>query len=139
MFVCCTLLIAGLPPLSGFVAKFALLATAFDVSSTLELPMQSWLLVCALLLSGLASLVACARIGMRLFWSPAGRITPRLRVIEATPVALLVAVCIALTVYAAPVMSYLDKAAVGLHAPQTYIDAVLSAQRDSPLAHETER
>jgi multicomponent K+:H+ antiporter subunit D len=139
MFVCCTLLIAGLPPLSGFVAKFALLATAFDVSSTLELPMQSWLLVCALLLSGLASLVACARIGMRLFWSPAGRITPRLRVIEATPVALLVAVCIALTVYAAPVMSYLDKAAVGLHAPQTYIDAVLSAQRDSPPAHETER
>jgi multicomponent K+:H+ antiporter subunit D len=96
-------------------------------------------LVCALLLSGLASLVACARIGMRLFWSPAGRITPRLRVSEATPAALLVALCIALTVYAAPVMSYLDQAAVGLHTPQTYIDAVLTEHRNRPLAHETER
>lgn len=139
MFVCCTLLIAGLPPLSGFVAKFALLATALEAHSKLELPVQSWLLVCALLLSGLASLVACARIGMRLFWSPAGRITPRLRVSEAAPAALLVALCIALTVYAAPVMSYLDQAAVGLHTPQTYIDAVLTAHRNPPLAHETER
>jgi len=130
MFVSCTLLIAGLPPLSGFVAKLALLAAALDVRSTLELPAQSWLIICALLVSGLASLVACARIGMRLFWSPAGRSTPRLRVVEATPAALLVALCIALTVYAAPVMSYLHKAAVGLHAPQIYIHAVLSAHRE---------
>lgn len=139
MFVCCTLLIAGLPPLSGFVAKFALLAAALDVRSTLDLPVQAGVFVCALLVSGLASLIACARIGMRLFWSPAGRTTPRLRVIEATPAALLVALCIALTIYAAPVMSYLDKAAVGLHAPHTYIHAVLSTQRERAPAQDTER
>jgi multicomponent K+:H+ antiporter subunit D len=139
MFVCCTLLIAGLPPLAGFVAKFALLAGALDVRATLELPLQSWLYVGALLLSSLATVVACARIGMRLFWSPAGRSTPRLRVLEATPAALLVGLCIALTFYAAPVMSYLDKAAAGLHAPQTYIRTVLSTQRAPEATQGAER
>lgn len=139
MFVCCTLLIAGLPPFSGFVAKFALLVAALDVRPTLQLPAQSWVFVGALLASSLASLVACTRIGMRLFWSPAGRTTPRLRAIEATPAALLVALCIALTVYAAPVMSYLGKAAAGLYAPQTYIHAVLSTQRERASAQGTER
>jgi multicomponent K+:H+ antiporter subunit D len=139
MFVCCTLLIAGLPPLSGFVAKFALLVAALDARPVLKMPGQSWLLVCALLMSTMASLVACARVGMRLFWSPAGRTTPRLRVLEATPAAFLVVLCIALTAYAAPVMSYLEKAAVGLHSPRPYIDAVLSSHRERPAAQETGR
>jgi multicomponent K+:H+ antiporter subunit D len=128
MFVCCTLLIAGLPPLSGFVAKFALLAAAFDVRAAPELPIPSMLLIGVLLASGLVTLIACARIGMRLFWSPGGRATPRLRALEAVPAAVLVVLCIALTFYAAPVMSYLDQAAEALHTPRTYIHAVLATQ-----------
>ena len=31
-FVCCVLLVTGLPPLPGFLAKFALLATALDAA-----------------------------------------------------------------------------------------------------------
>jgi multicomponent K+:H+ antiporter subunit D len=138
MFVCCTLLIAGLPPLSGFLAKFALLSAAFDVRSTVELPLNSLLLICALLASGLVTLIACTRIGMRLFWSPVGRATPRLRALEAIPAAVLVVLCIALTIYAAPVMSYLEQAAHALHTPQSYIHAVFSTQPERVPAQSAE-
>jgi multicomponent K+:H+ antiporter subunit D len=63
-----------------------------------------------------------------LFWSVVGRATPRLRVIEAGPVALLLLLCVALTIAADPVMTFTQAAAQGLSAPATYIDAVLSAQ-----------
>ena len=65
---------------------------------------------------------------MRLFWTVTERTTPRLRVIEAGPVAFLVLLSIALTVGASPVMTYLESAARTLHAPAIYIEAVLSAQ-----------
>jgi multicomponent K+:H+ antiporter subunit D len=51
---------------------------------------------------------------------------PRVRVIEMLPVALLLALCAAITVEAAPVMRYLGEAAKALHAPRGYVDAVLS-------------
>lgn len=133
-FVCCALLVAGLPPLSGFVSKFAMLSAAVEIAPTAELPAQSWIFVAAMLMTGLAAIVSLARIGMRLFWSVVGRTTPRLRAIEAGPVALLVILCIGLTIAADPVMSYLDAAAQGLSSPQTYIDAVLSAEPSVAMA-----
>jgi multicomponent K+:H+ antiporter subunit D len=75
----------------------------------------------------LAAIIALTRMGMRLFWSVVGRTTPRLRVIEAAPVALLIVACVALTMLADPVMTYMEAASQVLIAPQTYIDAVLSA------------
>jgi multicomponent K+:H+ antiporter subunit D len=80
------------------------------------------------LLSGFASLVALSRVGMRLFWSVAARSTPRLRVLEAAPVATLVLLCLALTVAANPVAQYLDSTARSLHQPDTYVRAVLAAR-----------
>lgn len=126
MFVCCTLLVAGLPPMPGFVAKFALLSTALDATHAGVAPWTTWAFFAAILLSGLASLIALSRVGMRLFWSVAGRATPRLRVLEATPVAALVLVCLGLTLAAGPVSRYLDSAGRSLHQPDTYIRAVLS-------------
>ena len=55
---------------------------------------------------------------MRLFWSVTGRTTPRLRLIEAGPVAFLILLCIGLTVAAGPVMAYIDSAARMLSAPR---------------------
>ena len=132
MFVCCALLVAGLPPLPGFVAKFALLSTALSAAQVGAVPWTTWVFFAAILLSGFASLIALSRVGIRLFWSVAARSTPRLRVLEAIPVAALVLLCLGLTVAAGPVAAYLDSAARSLHDPKTYIHAVLSAEPREP-------
>jgi multicomponent K+:H+ antiporter subunit D len=135
MFVCCTLLVTGLPPLPGFVAKFALLSTALRAAQAGAVPWTTWVFFASILLSGFASLIALSRVGMRLFWSVAARATPRLRVLEAAPVAALVLLCLALSIAAGPVARYLDSAARSLHEPNTYVRAVLSAHSDG----QTER
>ena len=128
-FVFCALLVTGLPPLAGFIAKFSLVAAAIDA---LPAPGSSgssfgseWLLIIALLGGGLAGLIALSRVGMRLFWSSAGRQTPRLWISEAAPVAFLILICVALTVAAGPAMTYLDSAAAALDRPEAYIRNVL--------------
>jgi multicomponent K+:H+ antiporter subunit D len=127
MFVCCALLLVGLPPLPGFVAKFALLAGSLGGPETAT-GLPRWTFIIAVLLSGLASLIALSRVGMRLFWSVAARTTPRLRVLEAAPVAVLVLLCLALGVAADPVARYLDATARSLHQPDTYVRTVLEAR-----------
>jgi multicomponent K+:H+ antiporter subunit D len=134
MFVCCVLLVTGLPPLPGFVAKFALLSTALREAPASGVPATTWTLMAAILLSGFAGLIALSRIGMRLFWSVAARTTPRLRVLEAAPVAALILLCLALSVAADPVARYLDSAARSLHQPDTYVRAVLSARSSERTA-----
>ena len=83
--------------------------------------------------TGLAGIVAFGRTGIRIFWSTDERTTPRLRLSEAGPVAVLILLCIALAAGAGPVSAYLDEAARSLDQPAQYIDAVLSAdtQRDT--------
>jgi multicomponent K+:H+ antiporter subunit D len=124
-FVCCALLVAGLPPLAGFIAKFAIVAAALDATPETGALGLEWLLVIALLAGGLAGLIALARVGMRLFWSVTGRQTPRLWVSEAAPVAFLILICISLTVAAGPAMTFLDSAAAALERPDVYIRNVL--------------
>jgi multicomponent K+:H+ antiporter subunit D len=132
-FVCCVLLAAGLPPLSGFIAKFAMLHALIAAASDEPMTWHSWALVVALLAAGFAAVIALSRIGMRLFWTVTGRTTPRLRVIQAGPVAFLLAICIALTVGARPVMTYLESAARSLHSPEVYIrNVLLTQQPDAP-------
>jgi len=46
-------------------------------------------------------------------------------VIEMAPVAVLLGLCFALTVAAAPAMRYLQDTAQALHAPRAYIEGVL--------------
>lgn len=131
MFVCCVLLVTGSPPLSGFVAKFALLSAAAHAAAGASWATAAWMLVFMTLAAGLASLVALTRIGMRLFWSVTGRNTPRLRVFEAAPVAILVLLCIALTLAAGPAMQFLEDTAASLRAPRIYIETVLTGE-DAP-------
>jgi multicomponent K+:H+ antiporter subunit D len=125
-FISCVLLVAGLPPLSGFVAKFALLHTVINAGGSIDWP--RWLFCGAVLATGLAALVTMTRIGLRLFWTATDRVPPRLRMIEIAPTALLMLLCAGLTVGTGPVMTYLDSAAKSLHSPEVYISVVRSTR-----------
>jgi multicomponent K+:H+ antiporter subunit D len=132
-FIACTLLITGLPPLSGFVAKFALLSALLNPAGlgTLATPgpgPAGWTLLALLIASGLASTIALSRTGIRYFWAPQERPAPRLRVIECLPIVGLLAACATLAVLAQPVLRYTAAAAATLHQPAPYIEAVLSAR-----------
>ena len=132
-FVCCALLVTGMPPLAGFIAKLAVLSAAFQGLTSGTDALRPWLLIALTIVGGFAGLIALCRIGMRLFWSVTGRATPRLRIIEAGPVAFLILLCIVLTAAAGPMMTYVDSAARTLNDPETYIRAVLPrTQRASP-------
>ncbi|MGB3290899.1 MAG: monovalent cation/H+ antiporter subunit D [Burkholderiaceae bacterium] len=138
-FVACALLITGLPPLSGFVAKFSLLSAALQTSSTDTPSVAAWSLVAAVLLSGLAGIIALGRTGVRLFWSSEETITPRLRVNEAAPVGALILACVALAFWAGPVMHYMGQTASYLDRPSAYIDAVLSQNSSRAVEPEAAR
>ena len=127
-FLMIALLLAGLPPLSGFLGKFALLDALFDLGGTGgPIPTIGWVLLAALLTSGLFTLIAMTRAGIRAFWSTLGREVPRVRVIEMTPIAALLLACVLMTVHAGPVLEYLQATAQALHAPGDYVRDVLAA------------
>jgi multicomponent K+:H+ antiporter subunit D len=130
MFVCCVLLVTGLPPLPSFIAKFALLSTALEWANGTEIAGPAWALCIAVLATGFAAVIALTRAGTRLFWTGTARRTPRLHVLEAAPVALLVLLCLMLSLASGPVMGFLEATASSLHEPTTYIRTVL-AGRDS--------
>ncbi|KYF61855.1 cation:proton antiporter [Sorangium cellulosum] len=129
-FMVCALLVAGLPPLSGFVAKASLLTALLSPrgggDASAPVSPAAWLLFGLLLLSGLAATISLARAGIRHFWSPGGRLPPRLKVVEAVSVLGLVLCCVLLTLFAEPVLRTTRATAAGLHAPEAYIEAVLS-------------
>jgi multicomponent K+:H+ antiporter subunit D len=133
-FVGCALVIVGLPPLSGFVAKFALLRAALDTTGGPDtaVPFASWAFLAMLLTSGLAGLIAMTRAGIRVFWAAPDRAVPRVGLIEIVPVAALLLLCAAQTVAAGPLMRYAEAAAQSLHAPHDYLRAVLAPATDRP-------
>ncbi|GIK99196.1 MAG: monovalent cation/H+ antiporter subunit D [Alphaproteobacteria bacterium] len=128
-FLLCGLLLAGLPPLSGFLAKFALL------SGLLEAGMSpgGWALLALLILSGFAVLIAAARAGVRTFWTTTEREVPRVGVIEMAPVAGLLLLCLVLTIQAGPAMQYMEATAQALHAPGDYLRSVLAQAPVAPV------
>ena len=132
-FIACALLVAGLPPLSGFVAKVAMLAVLLGlVDAGGAVSAAAWALVAALIGSGLLSMIALSRAGIRHFWAPHDRPPPRLRVVECVPIAALVVACAVLTIRAEPAYRYAMDAAQSLHQPGGYIDAVMSARPVPP-------
>lgn len=122
-FAVCALVVSGLPPLSGFVAKLAMLTALLE----LQRP-AAWVLFALLLLSGLMAATALLRIGMRHFWTAEARPSPRLRVAETLPIGLLLAGGLTLVLQGGPALDYMHKTAATLHAPGQYIAAVMSAR-----------
>ncbi len=131
-FIGCAAVIAGLPPLSGFIAKFVLLTAALNPTGLRQggaIPAGSWALLVVLLLSGLAALIAMTRAGIRAFWASPDQAAPRVRMIEMAPVVMLLILCAAQTVQAGPVMRFMQATARSLHASGDYVRAVLRPEQ----------
>jgi multicomponent K+:H+ antiporter subunit D len=131
--VACALLIIGMPPLSGFIGKLALLSAlinplGLDVAQDEPVSLQAGLLVALLILSGLASLIAFARLGVQRFWTPHERPSPVLRRYEYVPIVILLGLCITLTVMAEPLLRYTRDTASALHEPKQYVQSVLATR-----------
>ncbi len=127
-FAACAILLSGLPPLSGFIAKFAMLSAMMGTGAIGVPPTAAvWTLIILVILSGLAALISMTRAGIRTFWTSIEGTVPRVLVIEIVPVMFLLALTLALTVRAGPAMHYMDKTIRTLGNPDIYIDAVRNA------------
>ena len=135
-FMLCTLLLAGLPPLSGFVGKFAMLSGLLDGKAVTT---AGWTFFGLLIAAGFLSLIALSRTGIRHFWTQPHATMPSLPALEVLPVAALLAACVALTVWAEPVMQHAQATAGGLRTPTAYREAVLGAkQKPNPVPAKKE-
>ena len=123
LFLIAAISIAGLPPLSGFLAKAALLQ---GVPAPYTAPVWA-----AVLGSSLLVIMGLARGGIRLFWrvplvdpeAPRPRKAPTRRV-ELLAACLLLMYGVGMTVFAAPLMRHADAIASDLLAPSGYVDGV---------------
>ncbi len=131
-FVFCVLVIAGLPPLSGFIAKFAIIDGLLGLETAIAPPV--WGLIALIIASGLATVIATTRAGIDLIWTPSDKPQPVLRIAEAVPVGILLAACLGLTIFAGPAMRYMERTGQSLDDRQGYIDSVLGAPRAAPGA-----
>jgi multicomponent K+:H+ antiporter subunit D len=127
-FLAGTLVLAGLPPLSGFVAKVAMLSALVAMPAATGPAGSAAVLFTLQVVLGLLAAIALSRVGLRVFWSAERRPPPELKVAESLPVALLLGLCIALVVAGEPALRYMQATAGALHDPQQYIATVRAAQ-----------
>ncbi|MCO6387412.1 monovalent cation/H+ antiporter subunit D [Aliihoeflea sp. 40Bstr573] len=133
------MVLIGLPPLSGFLSKFAILHAIMGPASHAgegDAAMRIALAV-LLILSGVTALIALSRMGIRTFWAPVEPMQPRVTITETAPILFLITVLFALVLLAGPVMAVVTAAAADLHDPSRYLGAVLGAEHVPPFAQES--
>jgi multicomponent K+:H+ antiporter subunit D len=123
-FILVALLLAGLPPLPSFLAKFAIIDALMHHKATIDA--AAWMMAALMIVSGLVALIAMTRAGIELLWTPTDRPAVRLNLLEASSIGFLLAACIALMVGAAQTMVYMERTAQELSRPSSYVDAVRS-------------
>ena len=122
-FTVCAMVVAGLPPLSGFVAKLAMLSALLELRNP-----PAWALFALLIVSGLLAATALMRIGMRHFWAGVERPSLRLRVAETLPIAGLLVAAVVMVAQGERMLAFTRATAEALHAPELYIRAVMDAR-----------
>ncbi|OLL53217.1 monovalent cation/H+ antiporter subunit D [Bartonella henselae] len=128
-FGICAILIIGLPPFSGFIAKFMMFMAILNHNKedfAASLPVHyDWLFVIFVTISGFAALIALTRTGIRTFWVSHEGTVPRVQVIEFVPIAVLLTLCVLITIIAGPVSHYMSETAKTLYESRNYIGSVL--------------
>jgi multicomponent K+:H+ antiporter subunit D len=123
-FIACALIIAGLPPLNGFVAKFSILHALLHPGPDQAVSPGAIALIALILVSGLAAIITFLRFGVRTFWAADVLKPPPLQATEVAPIGLLLLLSVGATVQAGPVFNYLHRTADGLQQPPRYIERV---------------
>jgi multicomponent K+:H+ antiporter subunit D len=125
-FAACALMIAGLPPLSGFIAKFSMFHALLNPApGSAPIGTTGWVLMALVFVSGLIAIISMLRFGVRTFWAAEILQPPHLRVAEVAPVAGLLLLSLGMTVQARPLFDYLQRASADVHAPGKYVRRVL--------------
>jgi multicomponent K+:H+ antiporter subunit D len=129
-FLTCALLIAGVPPLAGFLGKFAMLSAvlSFDDLGNRDIPLIGIAFTAVVIISGLAALIALVREGTRTFWAAEEEELPSVPLVELVPVIVLLALTLGASVKAGPVMDYMEATATSLYHPHVYVRGVLGAE-----------
>ncbi len=122
--------LGGIPPLSGFWAKFALVKAGLEI--------ESWYAVTAALLVGVLTLFSMTKIWGEAFWkkqpddveaqplpNPVGRLAWMV-----APIAVLAASTVLIGLFGEPLFGYAERAAAQLLNPQEYISAVLQLEEE---------
>ncbi|MGC9423146.1 MAG: Na+/H+ antiporter subunit D [Vibrio sp.] len=119
--------LAGIPPLSGFFAKFVVIKAGIDT--------QAWLMVTSALAVGLLTLYSMVKIWAEAFWKPlpvAAETKPPLsdgeRFCLYLPIILMAGVTVTIGICAEWFVQLASLAAEQIMNPQEYIDAVLGGQ-----------
>lgn len=135
-FIVCVLLIAGVPPLAGFLAKFTMLAVLVGHDGD-AMSLLRWAVVVVMIASSLVALLVLVRTGVRYFWAPQGRAAPRLAVIECLPIGGLVAAVVWITVAAGPMLRYTTVAAEHVLDASEYVQAVARTRAVPSPTHDS--
>ena len=127
-FLACALLLAGLPPLAGFLAKLALLAPMPGAAAK----SGTMVLFTVIIIASLCTVIVMARAGIHVFWADPERTFPKVRAGETLSILILLGLCLLQSVWVGVPLRYLDATARQLHAPAGYVDQVLPAMEVQP-------
>ncbi len=127
-FAGCAMAIAGIPPLTGFVGKFAMFHALLQPGpAEAGISPVAWIFGGLVIASGMAAIISFMRFGVRTLWAQGAVLPPRLLVSEAAPITILLVLCIAITIAGGPVFAYLGRTSDTLHQPAEYVERVLGA------------
>jgi len=124
LFLIPALSLAGIPPLSGFWAKLAMIRAAIRG--------EEYVAVGAALFAGLLTLMSMIKIWNEAFWKPAPEdaahtepVGKRRLALLVAPIAMLAAITVLIGIYPEPLFALADRAADQLLDPSDYVDLVL--------------
>jgi multicomponent Na+:H+ antiporter subunit D len=130
LFLIPALSLAGIPPLSGFWAKFVLIRASLEI--------ESWAIAAVAILVGLLTMFSMTKIWVEAFWKPhpdgddsslgIGDLTLGERVLLVGPIVVFAALTVAIGLWTQPFLDLATRASAELLNPAGYIDAVLGAR-----------